>query len=678
MSKNVMGTPMPHAKARIAGHKVIFVDYFDTLVLRHVTPSDLTARWAKCLRDKYPDISDEVVDALPAVRSEAFNNLRADALYRGLERTEITYEDALGEVYRNCERYLGDTSKDSFIGASKAIDFALECGCQYANRRLIGLLQSEKDAGKRIYCVSDYYLPKEMMKQLMIAANVPDGLIDDIFVSCDVGKRKAVGDMYPYVLRCLGLKADDVVMIGDNDNADYQKAIENGIDAVLRPRLVHKVFIHARSRAGVPFSSRQMKRSMRDSFLHGPSYGEYIAIFYVFTQRLYDTLRKEGIKSIAFMAREGHYLQELFHTYQELKVTDGDEVSSSYFWCSRRSIMAGIAEGVMPEYLHSDMSLKNWLKSLQIPVSAARRYAKFDDDDLDRVCDLPSSAAYRALMGNEGFSALVERTIDDNRRAFLLYTEPYLADGTFRFVDSGWKCTSQNAIQKWYGIPTKGYYIGVQIPDEPIEQLDREGLVFCETDPRSRYYDYLGMNIPFYQQLLAAPHGTALKYVVTDDGVDVLSEWDPMEEELYKNYIERLQTYMSLIFRGLCVWDDASPWDDRKDWFIAKLSMHSSLFANRMRRKFIRMCTDNYVQNFRQENRGKVQYDPSKVRLGVDIIWKPEKYLRYVAKVQRTSLYDNAAVRVLYPVISRLFYMYCLLLRQLKNLRRDGKLGDAR
>ena len=73
-----------------------------------------------------------------------------------------------------------------------------------------------------------------------------------------------------------------------------------------------------------------------------------------------------------------------------------------------------------------------------------------------------------------------------------------------------------------------------------------------------------------------------------------------------QTHIKKLQDYMFLKFQGLSAWDTKEAWDKEQDWFIARLSMRSSLFANRSRQKFIKICTDNYVQNFRQEKRGKI------------------------------------------------------------------------
>lgn len=646
---------------------VILVDYFDTLVFRSVTSNELINRWARGIGIKFPSLSEEITRQLPKRRAESFKKLREMARCSETEVTEVVYEDAIGAVYQSIKTQLAGVDEATFVSFAKNLDFDLECGCQYANRRLITQLSAAKAQGKRIYCVSDFYLNADYLRKMMIAANIPEGLLDGIFVSCDVGRRKALGDMYPYVLDALKIKPSDAVMIGDNPVSDIQKARENGLRAVLQRHAWHKVLIHLRAKAHIQFAPRQMMFSMNNTFRHGQHYGEYICIFYVFIKRLFDQLRADHVQSIAFMAREGFYLKELFELYQQIVVPEADIIGTSYYWCSRRSVMAGVREALMPEYIDEDISLKNWLKSLNLKPEDARAYTPFTDSQADEVCDLKRNGIYLRLMKHPDFRKRIDAIIEENNGVFRDYTAPYIKDGVFRFVDSGWKCTTQNTIQKNYGIPTKGYYIGVQNPDKPTLPLDRCGLIFSESNPRSKYYDYLGTNIPFYQQLLAAPHGTALKYVRGQDGIEVLHEWDQMEEKLYREHIAALQTYMLLKYRGLCVWDCKTPWDKKQDWYIARLSMRSSLFANPSRQRFIRMCTDNYVQNFRQENRGKVKYDPSKVKIGVDIIWKPEKYMRYISKIQRTSIYDHKAVRVIYPVLVRLYYGYTLMIHTLKH-----------
>lgn len=652
---------------KIKNARTIFVDYYDTLVFRNVTADELIFRWATCIHRRFPELPSEIVQNLPRLRTEAFSMHREEASHAGKGETEVTYEKALGSVYKQIAQHLAGTDEATFVACAKELDFDLECGCQRANRKLISALLVEKMNGKKIYCISDFYLNAKYLKQLMIAANVPTYLFDDVFVSCDIGRRKAVGDLYAYVLQYLGLNPYDVVMIGDNKISDCDKAAEHGLSTVLQRHVCRKAFTHLYRIIGIDNAARQMKVSMNETFRHGQPYGEYICIFYIFTKRLFHILKQDNVQAIAFMAREGFYLKKLFELYEEICVPNSEKIDTSYFWCSRRSVMAGIREALLPEFINEKMSLRSWLKSLNLTVEDVRPFILFDEPLADVVCNLAENEMYRQLIDNPEFRKIVDEIIRKNEMAFRKYMGSFIRDGIFRFVDSGWKCTTQNAIQQYYGIKTKGYYIGVQIPDEPILKLDKEGIIFSEIEPKSKYYDYLGTNIPFYQQLLAAPHGTALRYVLTKGDITILHEWDSMEEKLYNRYIETLQKYMLLKFRGLCAWDSSAAWDKTQDWYIARLSMRSSLFADKARQKFIRVCTDNYVQNFRQESRGRVKYDPKKVRISIDLIWKPEKYLRYVSKVQRTSVYEHRIVRILYPLISTVYYGYTLAIHFIKH-----------
>lgn len=656
-------------------YDVILVDFFDTLVMRKVTAGEVLERWARCIGKKYPSVPLSTVRELPDMRRNIFKKCREE-LEKTMEATgisEVRYETAIGKLYDQVSQNHDLGEKGAFLNFSRQIDIAVECGCEYANDHLIKDLLKLKNEGKKIYCVSDFYLSSEDLKILMFAAGVPDDLFDGMFVSCDVGKRKAVGDIYPYMINTLGLKPEQMVMLGDNKISDSVNPAKYGIASKLRRHLWYKCSVHWKRRFGRKFAEYQFQEATDDMYRKGMDYSEYIGIFYVFIKRLYTELNTQNTGSIAFMAREGFYLKRLFEEFQTLVIPGGKKIETSYYWCSRRSVMSGIKEAQMPEAMDGEITLRNWLKSLDLTVEDARKFMDVTDEEADELVDLAESKIFRRLMEDGEFSKFFHRTIEENYEAFMAYTRPFVRDGIFRFVDSGWKCTTQNAIQKNYGIKTAGYYIGVQIPDKPIMNLEKTGFIFCEENPRSRYYDYLGTNIPFYQQLLAAPHGTALKYLYDGSRVTVKEEWDPMEKELYENRICRLQEYMFLKFRGMCVWDDKTGFDKKEDWMIAKLSLRSSLFARGSRLKFIRDCTENYVQNFRQENRGKVKYDYRKAKIGIDIIWNPDKYIRYVSKIQRTSVYDHKLVQVFYPFVSMTFYGYVLLIQTVKNIFSDEK-----
>lgn len=650
-------------------YDAVFVDFFDTLMFRRVTPHQLMERWAFCIGRKYPEFSEETVQALPEIRKRIFEESRQKLEQQKLVtgRSEIDYYTGMKLVYKRISPEAEEEECERFIETSRQIETALECGCQYPNRKLANWLEDMCEAGKKIYIVSDYYLSAREIQIFLRAADIPEVIFEDIFVSSDLGKRKASGDIYPYLLELLEFQADQIFMIGDDKTSDIENAGLYGIQTSYRSSVLHRTGNYLRQKLGMRFEELQFAWSAAQMYYDGPEYAEYIGIFYEFTRRLYRQLKEEKIHQVSFMAREGFYLRRLFEEYQKLVKTDSQYIRNLYFRCSRRSVLSGAKEAHTPEAVNEKISIRNWLKSLDIPVPLAKEYVDFDEKDIDKAVDLKESEIYRQFMNSVGFLNLLDMIIKENHKVFLDYISRFLDKGKFCFVDSGWKCTIQNALQKYYGISTEGFYIGVQKPEIPTEDLKKHGLIFQEADQQSRYYHYLGMNIPFYQQLLAAPHGSAVKYISLEDQILIEEEWDPMERELYEEWIQEVQENMFLKFCGICVWDPENINERKRDWQIAKLSMKSSLFASETRLEFIRHCTENYVQNFQQEKRGSIAYDHKKVRLRIDFLWNPDKLLRYVSKVQRTSLYDRRLIRILYPPAAGLLYGYIILVQKIKD-----------
>jgi len=665
-------------KQLLRRHDVIFVDFFDTLMFRAISQDQGILRWAQCISKKHPELPLEKLNMLPAKRKEIFQNCRKNlevtADQTGI--TEVDYDTSIGLLYDWLFDSCSFDEKSLFVKTSRKIDFSIECGCQYPNRRLVASLLAAKREGKKIYCVSDFYLSADELKQFMFCGDIPEELFDEVFVSCDCGKRKATGEIYPFLLEKLNISPSSVLMIGDTLFSDKRQAEKYGINAVCVPHYAHKGLLYIKNKLNFDYGNSQLKTSVNAIYRQGMDYAEYISIFYVFTKRLYAKLYTDGVNDIAFMAREGYYLRKLFEMYQDLKVPDNKRINTSYYWCSRRSVMSGTKEAHTPEAMEGVISIKNWLKSLDLTVDMVKTFIEISDDEAEKAVPLEDSDIYKELCDNKEFCDKVDTIIKDNHEAFMAYTMPFVKKNVFRFVDSGWKGTTQNVLEKYYHLQTVGYYIGVQEPDKDILDLERYGLIFNEYAPRSRYYDCLGTNIPFYQQLLAAPHGTALKYEMLNDGVTIKEEWDQIEKELYEREIKERQRYMLLKFQGMCVWNDKLSTDSKEDWKIAKVSLKSSLFSFGSRWEFMNKCVKGYVQNFQHEKRGNLKYDYKKAKFSLDIIWKPEKYTRYISKVQRTSLYDKKMIRIIYPVVAAGFYVYTILLIHLKNLIFRRNLND--
>jgi len=614
-------------------------------------------QWAFCLKRKYPEISDYTEESLIENRKDAFCIAKEEC-------AEPTFRQAMEKMYNSLPE-LQNVDINSFIMIAESLDLSVEYGCQYPNYLLLAQLLDFKKKGKKIICVSDYYHDSNILRRFLKNCNIDDGLFDNLYVSCEHEKSKAKGTLYEHVMFCEGIKnPKNVLMIGDNKHSDQDQAKKVNLTVRLERHLVHKGIIRVKEKYRNNY--HQIKSVANYCYKKGVPFSEYITLFYEFISLLAKELVSDDVKRVSFMAREGYYLQLLYKEYCKLCIPDGEQIISNYFRCSRRSVFSGISEDQRNDEAIEPISIRNWIKSIDIPITELQKYMSFTDEEMDQVMPLKDNPAYMRLRANAEFEYLYNNIINDNKQAFLEYVKPFLDRGIMNIVDSGWKGTIQAALFNYYNIPSTGYYIGTQDYSRCPEGATRKGLVFSEGD--GKYYDYVGMNFPFYQELLAAPHGSAIKYYYASDGIKVKEEWESLERSLYIKRIESLQNYMMTQFMGLCAWNDGI--SSENEWIIAKTIFHSNMFTFGERYNFAQDCENSFFVNFQQEKKGAKNYDYKQVSLGLDLITKPEKYIRYITKIQRSKLYNKKIVRIMYPALARCFYYYTLLIHCLKGCSR--------
>ena len=107
--------------------ETVFVDFFDTLMFRKVTPYQVLERWALCIGRKYPDIPEEYVHVLPGIRGNVFKQCREELEKRKLETgiSEVNYETAMGRVYKKIARIAEVGEEKEFVEISRQIIISL-------------------------------------------------------------------------------------------------------------------------------------------------------------------------------------------------------------------------------------------------------------------------------------------------------------------------------------------------------------------------------------------------------------------------------------------------------------------------------------------------------------------------------------------------------------------------
>ena len=109
------------------------------------------------------------------------------------------------------------------------IEERLEKEMCYRNEKGFQLYRIACNSGVKLICISDFYLSKTIVENIMIKNGYR---FDDIFISCDFLLSKRSGRLYQKISKQLECKPAQMLMIGDNEHSDFYMAKKQGMKAI--------------------------------------------------------------------------------------------------------------------------------------------------------------------------------------------------------------------------------------------------------------------------------------------------------------------------------------------------------------------------------------------------------------------------------------------------------------
>ncbi|MDR3228454.1 MAG: HAD family hydrolase [Puniceicoccales bacterium] len=600
-----------------------------------------------------------------------------------------TWMAALYTRLQNSGLFARETAFADFCAAALEVEERVEVASQVVNGAVVDLLREWKSAGKRIYVVSDFYLPKRSLLRFLEAGGLGD-FFDDVFVSCDLGETKQEGGLYGAVLARLGVAPSEVFMFGDNRVSDCWQARRAGLAAEQirggRAGLVGKAwrFLLARRGANEPLRQtfeRAFLEHERECQRGGVCFAEYALVFYFFTERLFFRLKERGVQEVVFLSREGWLLKEFFEMWQTARVPEGQRLRTHYLRMSRQAAailrLRDLETEDFAAFANAGICVRDFLAGCGF--SAAQTEALALEVRVDFAA--PTTGVFRgtsefaALSRSAAFRRLYAENLAENKEAFRRYWAGFgiAPDALAGVVDVGWTGRMQDALHALAGQRTAGFYLGLRSASSLGAGREKEGVLFSCLPARTAFFHHLSANRQIYEQLLMAPHGTATGYGLDAAGQAFVREDDKEAERgVYDSQIRAVQEEMRGAFGRLCA--DARLGGYAPEWLLrrlADLTVRSSLFATGRRADFMRAVSQGFVDNFGAVRVG-VRYNIARVlvadgaggaggagwsvgrglrlgrgllRVAVALLLRPENVLRYAAKMWAA---DNAAARLVW------------------------------
>ena len=280
-----------------APYTAVAFDVFDTLIKRDVAkPTDLF---------------------LLAGSDFAKARVQAEAEARAQKQGEVT----LAEIY----------GRPCLAGYDPARECALELEAVTPNLPLLDAVRKLQAQGKRIYYISDMYLPPEQIAAMLARCGY-DGL-DGGFVSCSYGVQKRSGTLFRRFLRETELKASQVLFVGDSWRADVVGAALAGIRAWHLPS--HKAVSEFAS--ADDFAGGAVSAFVQNRVGQRPYDGEVLGfsvlgpLLVAFCRWLHERRVQYGHGKLYFLARDMYLTRQVYEIlYPEEK--------TCYLQVSRRSL----------------------------------------------------------------------------------------------------------------------------------------------------------------------------------------------------------------------------------------------------------------------------------------------------------------------------------------------------
>ncbi|MBU0633344.1 HAD-IA family hydrolase [bacterium] len=352
--------------------KVVSFDIFETLAFRKTAvPKDIFSLMGEKKFVK------ELFDT-PSTFRQFRENAETQARRKHSNLDEITLE----QIYE--QLFVTEKKKKRLMD----LEIKTETENIYINKQVESWTKTAIKNGKKVILISDTYLSHKSIKKILLSKF--DALhVEKIYISCELGKSKAKGTIYPHILEELGIKPKELFHIGDNKKNDVDNAKEKGINTLhyniegslkksleFEKRYIQNDF---KSNANIRVLSALLnpfeKTEQRFYFDLGSTF--FAPLLWEFSHWLHDMSDKQNIEQINFVMREGKLFQRYFTT-----LFDDKEVNLIY--ASRKSTLLpsidfeNFKESNINFYTYKEFSIENFydMYMLEIKDKTLKKYKK--------------------------------------------------------------------------------------------------------------------------------------------------------------------------------------------------------------------------------------------------------------------------------------------------------------
>lgn len=424
-----------------------------------------------------------------AYRRQAEQRARAKVM----ESHKMYEEVQLAEIYQELVEEQVCTGQEATWLMEREI--ALEK--RFCKPREIGKLLYDfaLQTGKKLICISDMYLPKAAICELLEENGYTQ--IEEVFVSSDQRLCKHSGKLFQAVLRDLHISDPRTVLhVGDNLHSDievpnrlgmrqlyvpaarealYQQRPQHllskafGVyDGLLAPREYQSVRcmmgLIANRFFGNPFQTLEPSSDF-DANPHFMGYATLGPYLFTLARWLMEQVKGKGYGIIHFIARDGYLVKQAYDLLTKAHPTVYPK--SNYFYTSRKATMPLMAAGkqdlwaiktMVDIFAYTPLKFVEEMKAVIAPAVYETREQRLEEEGFLPAVRFSSEEQWDAFIKlyREMFfdEELVTAYRVEMKKALATIIGPH--DCTF---DAGYSGRTESVLSQLLGYPVDGYYI---------------------------------------------------------------------------------------------------------------------------------------------------------------------------------------------------------------------------
>lgn len=336
-------------KKKVSDKEVISFDLFDTLFIRRIHDPDLVklpvARYVADLAAQH-GISKGWRN-IQQLRDSIEQRHRAETGKR-FDDHEACYPHFMRELLQEIFQSSFD---ESLLQKVTDYELTMESTMLVPRQQLVDWMKELAQMGKRIFVISDIYLPSAHLQRLLQHAGL-DGFIEAVISSADTFLAKASGKAYPMIADKFSIRYESWLHIGDNPFADGLRAAEAGIEAMIihdpgedqRKSIIKRYHHYShvkpfwRGRALQQLMAPLESENQPTSELYTEGYNFLGPLIGIFIQQIAKFCLENEITKIFFLSREGWIFKQYWEKTTTILQPAGNLPEIEYLYVSRMAL----------------------------------------------------------------------------------------------------------------------------------------------------------------------------------------------------------------------------------------------------------------------------------------------------------------------------------------------------